>query len=557
LAFGVIYRICRRQLDRRAGRCPSCGASRSGRDGAMELVLQDGTEVPVVHELTIGRAPGNGLQLADPSVSRVHARVAPVQGGGALVVRDERSSYGTWVDGRRIESPASLRDGARVRLGDQELVVRRRRGNSEAGRTIVVPAGASIVVRQTPGQSSVSTADVRTASHPRLRSGHALKRLEAGEGTYRWVLKDLVGGGFARLDDADALLLQRMDGLHSIPDLVAEAERRLGAEGPARLALLLADLGARGLLAGESESATTEARRSALARVTTPRTWAWPGAGRLVERMYLRGGWVMFTLPALAALALVAASGMGAFAYLIAARYGTPFVVAHRLALGGLVFLVGRLAIAALHELGHGLTLASFGRRVGEVGMKFVLLFPYAYIDTSDAWFEPRRRRMAVSAAGPVSDLTLGGVFSLVCLTASKGTLRDVFFQLAFAAYVGALFNLNPLLERDGYHLLVDLLREPDLRPRALAQLRRRLAGRSLATDSRVLARYGSLVLAWTGVSIALAVLLSLRYERALSALVPGPAAWVVIAPIWAALLAVPLLIVVPPLRARRRGVGV
>jgi putative peptide zinc metalloprotease protein len=249
--------------------------------------------------------------------------------------------------------------------------------------------------------------------------------------------------------------------------------------------------------------------------------------------------------------------GIAAFAYLVAARYGTPFVVARRLALGGLVFLVGRLAIASLHELAHGLTLASFGRRVGEAGLKFVLVFPYAYVDTSDAWFEPRRRRMAVSAAGPVSDLTLGGAFSLVCLAAPKGTLRDIFFQLAFAAYVGALFNLNPLLERDGYHMLVDILREPGLRPRALAQLRRRLAGRPLSSDSRVLARYGGLVLAWTGVSTALAVLLSLRYERALGVLVPGPAAWVLIAPIWAALLAVPLLIVVPPLRERGREVGV
>ena len=34
--------------------------------------------------------------------------------------------------------------------------------------------------------------------------------------------------------------------------------------------------------------------------------------------------------------------------------------------------------------------------------------------------------------------------------------MRDIFFNLAFAAYVGGFFNLNPFIERDGYHILVD-----------------------------------------------------------------------------------------------------
>ena len=68
--------------------------------------------------------------------------------------------------------------------------------------------------------------------------------------------------------------------------------------------------------------------------------------------------------------------------------------------------------------------------------------------------------------------------------------MRDIFFQLAFAAYVGAFFNLNPFIERDGYHMLVDCLREPGLRRRAKEQFARRLSGGGAATDSPVLARY-------------------------------------------------------------------
>src|SRR5262249_18530761 len=122
--------------------------------------------------------------------------------------------------------------------------------------------------------------------------------------------------------------------------------------------------------------------------------------------------------------------------------------------------------VVVLHELAHGLTVASFGRRVPRAGFKLVLIFPYAFVDTSDAWFEPRRRRLAISGAGPASDLVVGGGAALLALLLSPGSLREVVFQISLGAYLGAFYNLNPMLERDGYHLLVDILRQPGLRRR-------------------------------------------------------------------------------------------
>ena len=117
------------------------------------------------------------------------------------------------------------------------------------------------------------------------------------------------------------------------------------------------------------------------------------------------------------------------------------------------MFLGGRFLVVAIHECAHGLAMASFGRRVQRAGLKLMVIFPYAFVDTSEAWFEPRRRRIAISAAGPVSDFSLGAIFSLCCLALPEGTVRDIFFQLAFAAYVGAFFNLNPFIDRDGYQI--------------------------------------------------------------------------------------------------------
>jgi putative peptide zinc metalloprotease protein len=543
---------CRRQIDRSAVFCPFCGAARAGAGSPFDLVLNGHTRVPVVSELTIGRAPENAVQLTDPSVSRVHARIRPSANGPVL--RDAGSRYGTWVDGRRIDKPLVLRDGARIAFGDNQATVERRRDESEAGRTVLVPAGASIAM-QTPEESDgISSQGPMAGPNPRLRSGYALKRLAATEGAKRWVLKDLVDQHFVRLTDRDASLVQLLDGRHSIADLVREAEQVHGSAGPARLAQLLSTLGSRGMLAG-APRAPAASELGTVARLFRPREKSWSGAGDFFDRVYLRGGWVLFTRPVLATIATITVAGVAVFAYLVIARYGTPFVVASKIGLGGLIFVAARLLIAALHETAHALTMASFGRRVGSAGVKLILIFPFAYVDTSDAWFEPRRRRIAVTAAGPASDLALGGIFALACLMTPAGLLRDVFFQISFGAYYGALFNLNPLLERDGYQILVDVVRTPGLRRKALEQLRRRVAGRTDDSDSLMLRRYALFSLTWMVVLAAFVAAMSLRYRAALAALLPGPAPWIVLGTIWMGLLLPPFVILGPALIERvRRG---
>ena len=547
---------CRRQVPRRATFCPSCGAPRSGASATLDLVLPDHTRVPLLAELTIGRGPGNTLELNDPSVSRRHARISPAADpGDSPLVEDVGSTFGTWLDGQRLDRPRPLVDGSRLRLGDQELIIDRQRAEREAGTTIVVPVGQSLVLPSPGGGGAqLTTSATRFGAHPRMRSGYALKRLDASEGRRRWVLRDLVDGKFLALTDDDAALVGLLDGTRSLAELVREAEGRLGETGAERLAGLVAELGERGLLAGSGDApAASEPPGGVTQRLLMPHQRAWSGAGDFFEHLYRRGGWRLFTRTALAVVFLLVAAGVPVFGYLIGARYGTPFVVANKIGFGGLVFVLGRFALVTAHETAHGLTMASFGRRVQSAGVKLLLIFPYAYVDTSEAWFEPRRRRIAVSAAGPVSDLTFGGVFALICLTLPAGLLRDVFFQLAFAAYLGALFNLNPLLERDGYQILGDLLREPALRRRSILQLQRRLAGGAQASDSRVLKRYGLFALGWTAVAAAFAAAMSLRYEQVLATLVPPAAAWTLLAGLWLTLFTPVLAIVLPSLRERRR----
>jgi putative peptide zinc metalloprotease protein len=535
---------CRRQLERGASWCGACGAPVAGAAAPLELVLADLTRVPLVADVTLGRAPSATVVLSDPSVSRVHARISAGNGEG-VVLEDAGSSHGTYVDGVRVTGPVPLHDGAKIRLGDSELAVERRRDGEEAGRTLVVRAGATALVPAMPGM------------HPQVRSGYALKRLDASEGSRRWVLRDLESGTFLRLSDSDAQLFEQLDGTRSLSELVADAEARFGATGPARLARLLADLGERGFLVGVQSGAagTVEQPQSLVRRLTRPREKSWRGVGRIVDAVYRGGGWILVTRPALIVLGVLAVAGVGVFAYLVAGRYGTPFVVARKIGLGGLVFLLGRFAVVVVHELAHGLVMASYGRRIDRAGVKLLVVFPYAFVDTSEAWFEPRRRRIAVSAAGPASDFTLGAIFSLCCLVLDPGTVRDIFFQLAFAAYVGACFNLNPFLDRDGYHILVDVLREPGLRRRAREQFSRRLAGRAGTGDSPVLARYSLFGLGWSVLAALFAIAMTLHYRAVLKAVAPADwIVWVVMATVWVAVFVPVLVVIGRPLGQRFRG---
>ena len=70
-------------------------------------------------ENVLGRGPDSVLWIDDDSVSRRHARIRVEKDSAALEDLDSRN--GTFVGDRRIDVPAVLRDGDRIRLGSFAL----------------------------------------------------------------------------------------------------------------------------------------------------------------------------------------------------------------------------------------------------------------------------------------------------------------------------------------------------------------------------------------------------------------------------------------------------
>ncbi|MEQ1760245.1 MAG: SpoIIE family protein phosphatase [Vicinamibacterales bacterium] len=99
-----------------------------GKEGAPDTRLELGVE-----PLTIGRDARQALVLADADVSRLHARISLT--GTDASVEDLNSTNGTFLDGKRLTSPATLTDGSVLRLGSHVFRYERR-SRRDVERTI-------------------------------------------------------------------------------------------------------------------------------------------------------------------------------------------------------------------------------------------------------------------------------------------------------------------------------------------------------------------------------------------------------------------------------------
>ncbi|MCA9058604.1 MAG: hypothetical protein KDA85_08895, partial [Planctomycetaceae bacterium] len=123
------------------------------------------------------------------------------------------------------------------------------------------------------------------------------------------------------------------------------------------------------------------------------------------------------------------------------------------------------ILIKGLHESGHALACRHFGGECHELGILFVAFIPLLYCDVSDSWSQSDRwRRMAVAAAGIFTELNIAALCGILWIFSHPGILHTFFLNVMIVCSVNTiLINGNPLLRYDGYYVLSDLLRIPNL----------------------------------------------------------------------------------------------
>ena len=317
-----------------------------------------------------------------------------------------------------------------------------------------------------------------------------VSRLEAGGKPY-YILKEPLTKSYLRLTEADYAVWWQMNGRKTLKDLLFYNLMRYETLPIGPFNSLMTDLRAGHFLQDTPTNMYEQAAQQLAARAPASRgrrlingflnsEFPITGLDDFFRPLYRRVEWLFHPLMQIV-LALIILLGGGMFGY-----FFFSWQEAFPLSSGGgwavLRLLAANLFVIAIHELAHGLMTKHFDRELNQGGFLVYWGMPAFFVDTRDIWLSPRRQRIAVSWAGPHSGLIIGGLtgLGLTAVTAffpqfNQSAWVGFLFQLGFIAYLTVFFNLNPLLELDGYFILMDWLDMPGLRRRAFQFWREKL----------------------------------------------------------------------------------
>jgi len=306
----------------------------------------------------------------------------------------------------------------------------------------------------------------------------------AASGAPSWSLLDPVRNLFFRIDWLTFEILSRwhLDDADRIADSVRR-ETPIDAE-TTDVEEVLRFLGEQELIVRHSaEDAAWLSRQS---KQRTPTRWQWLLHHYLFFRVplwrpdrwlartawlaapFFSTGFLVATLAALVAGLVAVSQQWGTFTATLLDTFSWQGLLGYGLTLA---------LVKLLHEFGHAYTAKRFGCRVPTMGVAFLVLFPMAYTDVNEAWkLAGRRQRLAVGAAGILTELAIAAWATLAWAMLPDGFLRSAAFLLATTTWISTLLiNASPFMRFDGYFLLMDWLDLPNLHQRAFDLARWRL----------------------------------------------------------------------------------
>jgi len=315
---------------------------------------------------------------------------------------------------------------------------------------------------------------------PRQAPGVVSHQRRSADGEVITVLKDPQRGAYYRLSPQGWFIWQRLDGRHNLKDLTLDCFEEFKVFAPHVIGQTVAQLHAAGFVVSETALAPQYLAAPHLAwwqilALKARSILQWRGVVRHVDpffsALYRGAARYLFTWPAQSGLLAMAGGGLALF---IAETPHLRAQAAHFMDAGTAfwILVAALLLSAVLHEFGHALTTKAFGREVLAVGVGWYWFGPIFYVDTSDMWLAERWPRIAVSLAGGYTNLILAGIAAIAAWWTSNLRAAEACWIFASTSYFLVLANLNPLMEYDGYFVLIDWLDRPNLRPHCLQWLR-------------------------------------------------------------------------------------
>lgn len=123
--LGLVYLFVW-QVARAIGSHLGISVRRKRKEGSRVLFVrsesQQGREFQVDSVVTMGRSNETDVVLDDPYASEFHLRLVSQENG--MMLHDLGSTNGTYVNGRRVSAPTSLKHGDTIQVGKTVMEVR-------------------------------------------------------------------------------------------------------------------------------------------------------------------------------------------------------------------------------------------------------------------------------------------------------------------------------------------------------------------------------------------------------------------------------------------------
>lgn len=160
------------------------------------------------------------------------------------------------------------------------------------------------------------------------------------------------------------------------------------------------------------------------------------------------------------------ASHFDAFVLTAEALVGLP--------LQGWVLCLAYVAATILfHEIMHVLACEKYNVAPGECGFRIKLIFPFLYIKIPSSWQCPQKARITISAAGSASNLVfLSIAIFLIIYYPLSDHVHTALVITVYSNFFTLLAVANPFMKEDGYNIVSDVLKVPNLMPRAIEYIK-------------------------------------------------------------------------------------
>lgn len=309
---------------------------------------------------------------------------------------------------------------------------------------------------------------------PKLRSDLVIRAEADGEVTV-YVIKDPLTGRFFRLRAPEYYLLSRADGSTTADEAVRLTNERFGVNIPVGMGGAFFEKIDRMLFFENPATEQILSRLGSRSSVGNRSIWMIPlkafDPDTVVTRWSARLRFLFNPYAVAISIALMIGGGLLAAAQ--SSVWGAGLAEIFQLASVPLL-VVAIMTLALVHEFGHALILKHYGGSVHEMGFLLMYFQPAFYCNISDTYLlAGRRPRILVGLAGLFFQ-GLATAFAVVAWRVLEpGTIVANFFWVFVAVSLAIfLFNLNPLIKLDGYYILVDWLRIPNLRAKSFAYWR-------------------------------------------------------------------------------------